>query len=138
MNGQGFVRIANEASAPFLKGLGFTMGTQSITGREYSAQFLSDTHTVVISYEPGDNFLVTFVARREDWNIPYMDDPLKVPRMGDLNRLYMHRVTKEEHIANKAVFKSVQTEDEQEKLLLKTAMDLRVVLPLYLGDHDSH
>jgi hypothetical protein len=35
MNGQDFLRIANEAFAPFLRDLGFSMDAPSISGRFY-------------------------------------------------------------------------------------------------------
>jgi hypothetical protein len=59
---------------------------------------------------------------------------LKTPRLSDLNSRYMNTVSSEERAANEAAFKSVEARDEEEKLLLKSAKELCLVLPKYLAD----
>lgn len=132
MNGQDFLRIANEAFVPFLKGLGFVMDEPSISGRFYRVSFTGSAHVVSVSYEPGDEALFVLVFRRENGELSDIDDRLKTPRLSDLNIRYMQKVTAEERSINDAFFKSVITQDNQEYLLLKAAKELRLVLPKYL------
>ena len=66
-----------------------------------------------------------------------MDDRLKTPRLCDLNSRYMNTVTSEERAANDAAFKSVVALDEEERLLLKSAKELRLVLPKYLASQND-
>jgi hypothetical protein len=134
MNGQDFIRIAGEAFAPFLKGLGFAMGTPSISGRHYWISFTSTTHVVDVSYEPGEpgDALFVQVSMREKGKLSAFDDASKTLRLGDLNSRFMQFVRDEERNANEAVFRSVVAHDKMERLLLKFAKELRLVLPRYL------
>jgi hypothetical protein len=136
MDGSGFVRIVSEAFAPFLKGLGFSMGAPSISGREYYVQFRSKTHLLDVSFEPGDEYLSVFVCKQEDWGFPNIDNPSIVP-LSDLNKRYMQKTSKEERIANDRVFLSIHPEDEQERSLLKAAKELRLVFPIYLRSPEA-
>jgi hypothetical protein len=132
MNGQDFLRIVNEAFAPFLKDLGFTMDTPSISGRLYRASFTGQNHSVSVSFEPGDESFFVLVFSREHGELSDMDDRLKTPRLSDLNNRYMSTVSSEERAANEAAFKSVVARDDEERNLLKSAKELRLVLPKYL------
>jgi len=134
MNGQDFIRIAGEAFAPFLKGLGFAMGTPSISGRHHWISFTSNTHVVDVSYEPGEpgDALFVQVSTREKGKLSAFDDASKTLRLADLNSRFMQFVGDEERTANEAVFRSVVAHDKMERLLLKFAKELRLVLPRYL------
>ena len=134
MNGQDFLRIANEAFAPFLKDIGFTMDAPSISGRLYRASFTGQNHSVSVSFEPGDEAFFVLVFNREHGELSDMDDRLKTPRLSDLNSRYMNTVSSEERAANEDAFKSVVARDEEERALLKFAKELRLVLPKYLAN----
>ncbi len=132
MNGLDFLRIANDAFAPFLKQLGFVMDAPSISGRFYRASFTGPAHAVSVSYEPGDETLFVMVFSREHGTLSEIDDRAKTPRLGDLNSRYMPTVMNEERAENEAVFRSVMANDQEERLLLKAAKELRLVLPRHL------
>ena len=132
MNGQDFLRIANEAFVPFLKGLGFVMDEPSISGRFYRVSFTGYAHAVSVSYEPGDDALFVMVFSRKNGELSDIDDRTKTPRLADLNSRYMATVTNEERTENETVFESVTANDKEERLLLKAAKELRLVLPKYL------
>jgi hypothetical protein len=134
MNGQDFLRIVNEAYTPFLTELGFSMDAPSISGRLYRASFTGPKHSVSVSFEPGDEAFFVLVFSRENGELSDMDDRLKTPRLSDLNSRYMNAVTSEERAANETAFKSVMARDEEEKVLLKSAKELRLVLPKYLAN----
>jgi hypothetical protein len=134
MNGQDFLRITDEAFGPFLKGLGFVIEEPSISGRFYRVGFTSPAHTVSVSYEPGDDALFVMVFSREKGELSEIDDRTKTPRLSDLNSRYMGTVTNEERTENEAIFESVVANDQEERLLLKAAKELRLVLPKYLNE----
>lgn len=133
MSGHDFLRIANCAFSPFLRELGFSTDSPSISGRFYRISFTSQDHVVWISFEPGDDALFILVFSLENGELSDIDDRLKTPRLADLNRRYMHMVTKEERIENEEAFKQILVQDQEERLLLKAAKELRIVLPKYLG-----
>lgn len=134
MNSSGFQRIIKESLIPFLKELGFRFEGFSISGRMYGADFVGSGHKLSISYEPGDWALFVLVLRREAGGFSNIDDRSKTLRLSDLNSRYMSSVTTEEHHANDALFTSITVEDMGERKLLKSAKDLRLVLPRYLRE----
>ncbi|MDX3775771.1 hypothetical protein QE250_16790 [Chromatiaceae bacterium AAb-1] len=133
MNGQDFLRVTHDAFEPFLVALGFTIETPSISGRFYRASFSSSKNTVSVSYEPGDNALFVLVFSRGEYGLSDIDDKMKTPRLADLNSRYMHLVSNEERVLNELFFQSVVVKDQEERLLLKCAKELRLVLPRYLN-----
>lgn len=132
MNGQDFLRVTKGALVPFLKDLGFSMDSPSISGRFYRVSFTGVAHTVSVSYEPGDEALFIMVFGRESGELTDIDDRLKTPRLSDLNARYMPTISSEERAANEAAFASVEARDKEELALLKAAKELRLVLPKYL------
>jgi len=134
MSGQSFLRIVTTGFAPFLKELGFTMETPSISGRLYRATFRSTKEVLSVSYEPGDEVLFVMIFSHRDGELSDIDDRSNTPRLSDLNMRYMHIITKEERLANELLFEAIEPRDNEEKSLLKAAKELRLVLPKYLHD----
>jgi len=134
MNGQDFLRLVNEAFKPFLTELGFSMDAPAVSGRLYRASFTDSRNSVSVSFEPGDDALFVLVFSREGGEMSDMDDRLKSPRLSDLNERYMSLVSGTERVANEAAFRSFVARDEAERCLLKSAKELRLVLPKYLAD----
>jgi hypothetical protein len=133
MDGQEFTRIVKEAFLPFLGNLGFRMDPPLISGRYYRVSFDSQENVVSISYEPGDNALFIMIFSRINGQLSDIDDRSETPRIADLNSRYMPFVTNEERAKNDLLFDSIQVSDDEEKLLLKCAKELSLVLPMYLG-----
>jgi hypothetical protein len=136
MSGQDFMRIVRDAFVPFLMRLGFSMENPSISGRFYRASFTSPKHAVSVSYEPGDNALFVMVFSRENGHQSSIDDRIRTPRLSDLNSRYMHTITEEERSNNELMFPSTPIRDDEERLLLKSAKELSLVLPKYLSDRN--
>lgn len=132
MNGQDFLRITSTAFAPFLKKLGFAVDEPSVSGRYYRVSFTSSSHCVSISYEPGDEALFVIVSSRKNGELSDIDDRIATPRLADLNSRYMAAITNEERVENEAAFEFVIVNDKEERILLKAAKELRLVLPKYL------
>jgi hypothetical protein len=134
MNDQDFLTIVNHAIGPFLKELGFWLETPSISGRFYRVSFSSQNHAVWISFEPGEDAFFVTVFCRENGRLSDIDDPVKTLRLAELNSRYMNRVKPEERAATEKALQSLVPKDEEERVLLKLAKELRVVLPKYLTD----
>ena len=134
MTGQDYVRLGHEAFEPFLKEFGFSMDEPTIHGREYCISFTSKKHSVQVAYEPGDDALFAYIFGCENGILSDIDDTTVTPRLGDLNKLYMSKVSGDEHAENYEFFKAVHANDEEEKLVLEVARELRLVLPKYLNE----
>ena len=74
MNSLGFFRIIDEAFAPFLAQLGFSMNGPSTGARAYSVSFSNETHSVGISFEPGDERFLVLVFTKENGKLSDIDD----------------------------------------------------------------
>jgi hypothetical protein len=132
MTGNRFAELIKQAFCPFLGELGFKAEEPLLSGRYYRARFVGRQHTLVVSFEPGDDFLVVMLVTNDDDNLEAIDDPQKTPRLNDLNRMHMAGVTQLERMSNEGFFSSIEVEDRNEQALLKGAKDLRLVLPRHL------
>lgn len=135
MTGKDFLRLVREAFEPFLIALGFSMDPPSISGRFYRVSFSSSKNSISVSYEPGDNAFFVFVFSRENGELSDVDDRIRTPRLADLNNRYMHLVSNGELTENELFFQTVVVTDQEERLLLKFAKELRLVLPRYLKNN---
>ena len=99
----------------------------------YSASFSNETHSVGISFEPGEDRFLVLLFTKENGKLSEIDDRVKTPRLVELNERYMPGVTREERAANEAFFKPILVDDGQERILLKYAKELRLILPGHLA-----
>jgi hypothetical protein len=136
MNGDGFTRLVSAAFAPFLREMGYKMTPPSISGRLYRVNFVGPKHMVSVSYEPGDEVSFVMVFGRKNGEYSNIDDRTETPRLSDLNSRYMRAVTNKERAQNEAAFDAVIAADDEERLLLKSAKELRLVLPMYLNNSE--
>ena len=134
MNSHDFLRIVDQAFAPFLRVLGFLAETPMIYGRLFEATFTGPHHVVSVTFESGDDFQAIYIFTRKGAGRSSIDSPTETPRLPDLNRRYMALVTEAEHAANQTFFCGVRPQDDTERALLKAAKDLRPVLPRYLRE----
>jgi hypothetical protein len=136
MTDHDFKRIVHEAFWPFLKNLGFSVDDELLSGRVCRASFISPTHAVAVSYEPGDEAIFVFIYSVDRGQLSDVDDESKTLQLPDLSAHYMKSVTSEERTANEALFKNVEAHDDAARNLLKAAKELRLVLPKYLTDRE--
>lgn len=71
------------------------------------------------------------VGISQDGKFNDIDDRTQTPRLADLNSRYMATITSEERAENEAAFAGIMVQNKQERLLLKAAKELRLVLPKY-------
>jgi len=133
MNGQDFQRITSAAFEPFLKELGYLTDNISISGRFYRVFYKAHKNVISVSYEPSDRALFVMIFTRNGDELSDIDDTASTPRLSDLNSRFMHTVSVEKRKENENYFKSISACDDDERLLLKCAKELRLVLPCYLN-----
>jgi hypothetical protein len=134
MNGDNFVRIVDEGFWPFMRHLGFIMEKPIVGRRLYSVTFTGEGHAVSISYEPDDIQPSVLVFSLVGGRKSSIDDRNATPRLSDLNAIFMKMksVTKQERAINDAFFNLIVANDSEERLLPKSAKELRLVLPKYI------
>jgi hypothetical protein len=135
LDGSGFLQLIETAFAPFLGALDFVPDGTKISGNHFSARFAGPNHAVSISYEPGTNFLSVMVPHRGYERLSDIDDRQKTPRLSDLNARFDPAVSSEDCVSNEEHFRNIVVRDDAERLLLKAAKELRLVLPKYLTTH---
>ncbi len=134
MNGVRFRHLVETGIAPFMSELGLGRVELAISGRAYTCEFIGPSHVVTISFEPGDSFLVVAVQSLKNGILSEWDDRASTPRLSDLNHMYMPYVTNQERAENDVDLMSVLPQDDEERMLLKYAKELRLVLPKYFAD----
>jgi hypothetical protein len=132
MNDERFLVTVEQAFSPFLSRLGFTADDPSISGRYYRASFSGPMNSIWITFEPGDDELSIIIFTRENGRLSNIDDRSKTPRLSDLNSRYMRMVSDQARSDNEAIFADVVAKDSRERLMLKAAKELHLVLPKYL------
>jgi hypothetical protein len=133
MTSNDFLKIINDAFKTFLTDLGFVLGPASVSGRLYDVSFSRQDYVVSISYEPGDEyFLIIVFSKNAEDQLSNIDDRKQSPRLEDLNKIYMPLITADQRAQNELFFRLVVPENKSQKMLLKAAKELRLVLPLYL------
>lgn len=132
MNGPSFEKLVNSIFSPFLKELGFVFRPALVSGRYYRSSFVSLRHTLLVTFEPGEERADVMLLSNEQDDLHSIDDLSKTPRLSDLNARYMRQVTASERAENEAHFEQLGPYDDMERGLLKYAKDLRLVLPLHL------
>ncbi len=137
MTGERFQSFVKRAFDPFLIELDFKPEKPHLSGRYHRANFIGDSHTLIVSFEPGDAYLTAMLVRNDGYDLSSIDDPQKTPRLKDLNRMYMSEVTPSERANNESFFSKIKVEDQNEQALLKCAKDLRIVIPRYLKDQTT-
>lgn len=118
---------------PFLEQLGFTIQPVHLSGRYYRASFISHRHTLIITFEPGDEYITVMLLTNGDADLRSIDDPTKTPRLSDLNARYMRFVTASERAENEEFFVQLEPRDRAESELIKCAKELRLVLRRHLA-----
>lgn len=131
MTGERFKYLVTQAFNSFLSDLGLRPEKIHLSGRYHRASFIGKEHTLIVSFELGDSYLTAMLVQNDD-DLVAIDDPQRTPRLDDLNSAYMGSVTSSERAENESFFSSIKAEDYNEKVLLKCAKDLRLVLPRHL------
>lgn len=132
MDGKEFLRIIDEAYDPFIRKFGFVRGGESINGRFCNVIFNRGECAISVTYELGEEEVFVSVYERTDGGLSDYDDRSRTVRLSDLNRTYMSSIGPEERAENESLFRLIRADDGEQVKLLKSAKELRLVLPRYL------
>lgn len=118
---------------PFLSDLNFEMEPIHVSGRYYRASFVDHRYRLAVSFEPGDEVVTVTLFTIGSHDIESIDSPIKSPRLSTLNDRYMGLVTGKERADNEVFFGQLHARDHIERVLIKCAKELRLVLPHHLS-----
>ena len=127
MNGEQFELAVHEHVAPALLKLGFELQT-SISGKIYSAEFLSPRLIVSVSFEPGDDYFLVVVFTVSNGHRSDIDDRSTTPRLSDLNSRFL--TAADSHAL--ARIRSGQAIGSEEQRIRRIGAELSLVLPRYM------
>ena len=130
MNGAEFASLLATRLQPELEALGYLAEAPVIDGREYSAAYTAPDFRLVVSYEPGDDWLAIYIHRRVDRAWSEIDDRLLTPRLDDLSQRYSHRLKDAEGSRQP----EGSSHDPATRRLAKALAAIPVVLPAYMDD----
>jgi hypothetical protein len=131
MTGAEFARMIVDGLESELAALGFASDGPTIHGKEYSATFTAPQFRLLVSYEPGDDWLATYVLRRVGSGWSEIDDRQQTPRLDDLNRRYSKRLNDTER-DRRPIEPSV--DDPAARRLARALAQIPLVLPAYMEE----
>jgi hypothetical protein len=124
-----FVEAIDTYFVPFLNGLGFDRSLPiSISGKHYCATFLRSDRAIVVSYEPGDDYLLIALPTVVNGIQSDLDNRESSPRLSDLAGRAMSNASAAQLQANAAYFAGRHADRPLSRKLLKAAKDLRICL----------
>jgi hypothetical protein len=124
-----FVEAIETYFAPFLNGLGFELSPPiSISGKHYRATFSRSDRAVVVSYEPGDDYLFIALPTVVSGIQSDLDNRESAPRLSDLTGPAFANTSPAQIQANAAYFVEHDADGPLARKLLMAAKELRICL----------
>lgn len=131
MTGKEFARMLADRLESELERLGYHADGPSIDGKEYSSAYTAPDFRLLVSYEPGDDWLAIYVQRRVDTGWSELDDRELTQRLDDLTRRYSGRLKDAQRHRRPAG----SSDDYPAARRLAQAVDqIPLVLPAYMED----
>ena len=130
MNSDQFVAAVNAELRPVLEPLGYRVSTK-VSGRAYDAECATEDCVAIISFEPGDDFLLVAVVSENDGVRSSLDDRTASPRLGDLNRRYLEPADVEVLELSR---RNDTALDPDARKLVAAMRQLCLVLPRYVAE----
>jgi hypothetical protein len=130
MNSDQFVEAVKTVLCPSLEPLGFRISTRT-SGRSYEAECATDDHVAIVSFEPGDGFLLVAVLSVDNGNRSSLDDRAASPRLSDLNRRFLDQADVE---LLEQVRRRDQPGDPEIARVVSALRQLCLVLPKYVAE----
>lgn len=110
----------------------FRLSNKSIKGNVfYDIQFENETRKISISYENIEDHFLVIVYLLQNGELPDYDDKTRTLHLNILNSILLPEVSKSEIDVNNNFFSRIQTNNEFERRVLKSAKDLRLCLKYF-------
>ena len=94
----------------------------------YEVQYGDPQKIISISYENIESYFQVIIFKLQDGQLPGYDDKTKTLHLDKLNKTVFSIVDKKEIVSNSNIFEKFQAINKTEKLLLKSAIELRMCL----------
>lgn len=108
---------------------GFRISNEKIRGNAfYDLQYSDGKLIVSVSYENIEDYLQVIIFMLQNGELPDYDDKSKTLHLNRLNAQVMSRIKRDEISLNNEYFVKFNPKTEIEKLLLKSAKELRLCL----------
>lgn len=108
---------------------GFRISNEKIRGNAfYDLQYSDGNRIVSVSYENIEDYLQVIIFMLQNGELPDYDDKSKTLHLNMLNAQVMSSVKRDEISLNNEYFVKFNPKTEIEKLLLKSAKELRLCL----------
>jgi hypothetical protein len=127
MDDSKFVSLVCRYVRPALQPFGFSVQT-AVSGRTFSAEFISKDLVVSIAYEPGDDYLLVAIFTVDDGIRSNIDDRIATPRLSDLNSRFLQASDADE-LTRRRYDGALGPE---ERRMQRIGAELAIVLPRYL------
>lgn len=128
-----FLDVVRRLISSALELLGFVLPT-SVSGRMYSADFVSPAYVASISFEPGDDYVLVAVFTVTGGVRSDLDDRKTTQRLSDLNPRFLTQAEIEELRRSPTLECAESTAATS---FVKAARELAVVLPRYVSARDA-
>jgi len=97
----------------------------------YDIHYRDKDKVISISLETIENYFQVILFKLHGGQMPDYDDKTKTIHLNKLNQSILKTVDKTEFADNNNYFGDIRTEDETERMILKSAKDLRICLKYY-------
>ncbi|MEO6168171.1 MAG: hypothetical protein ABIO46_12410 [Chitinophagales bacterium] len=105
---------------------------QTINGNAfYDVEYMGEGKVVSISYENIEDHLEIIVFKLQNGEMPDYDDKSRTLHLSQLNAIVMPKADKSEMSSNNRYFAKFHPKDELERMLLKSAKELRLYLKYF-------
>jgi hypothetical protein len=129
IDGEDYIKAAKIYFSFLEKEFAFSILNKKINGNYfYDLEYKDKTRIISISYENIPNCFQVSIFILENGKRPNYDDKAKTLHINTLNRILFPLIEKNEIISNEKHFIEFTTKNNAEKMLLKSAKELRLCL----------
>ena len=94
----------------------------------YDIEYSGINKVISISLETYENYIRVVIFKLDNGKLSEYDDKTKTNHLNQLTKEYFPKISKEEITENSLFFKNILTETETEKQIIKSAIELRLVM----------
>ncbi len=129
IEGNQYIEIVKVYFSFLVTEFGFNIFEEKIRGNAfYDVQYKDEARIVSISYENIEDYLQVIIFLLQNGKLPEYDDKTNTLHLNRLNAFFLSKIDRKEISLNSEYFAKINTNDELERKLLKSAKELRLCL----------
>jgi hypothetical protein len=133
INGEDYIRIVEEYFYFLTEEFAMSIASEEIRGNAfYGVKYEDSKKTISISYENIEDYFQVIIFLLQNGQMPNYDDKTKTLHLDKLNSATFAAASQSNIITNNDLFEKFQVNKKIEKLLLKSAKELRLYLKYVL------